>query len=181
MTGTHLPSFGQVIDISQALNCTIESVLTGDGSQFPLILPAYTRSEPRARHAIHDVKGHQFKSDLAKLIGRKGHIHNPLSLEAIARKLGIDRAQLVMTYPDIAQDVTKKYREWRSHLSKLSRSIRHHAYREAAISIAKNGQVPTQNRIMNLLANVSIFSTIDREACKAICIEVRQEFRIQCR
>lgn len=181
MTGVHLPSFGQVIDISQALNCSIESVLTGDGSQLPMILPDYSRSKLREQRIFHDVKGPQFRATFVKLIGEKEHIQTPPSLEAIARKLGVDRSQISNAYPGIAREVSKKHQEWRSRLASLSRSIRHHAYREAAISIAKDGQVPTQNRIMNLLSNVSIFSTIDREACNMICLEVRREFRIQCR
>jgi hypothetical protein len=100
---------------------------------------------------------------------------------AAARELGVDRTQIANAYPDIAREVTRKFQEWRCHNTRLFQSIRHHAYREAAITPAKAGRVPTRNRVMYLLENVSVFSVMDRKACQRICDEVRHEFRIQCR
>jgi|GEM_PF-1331635 len=63
---THLPSFEQVIDIAQAFNCPIESVLAGDASQLPLILTGFTRQSPRGQHVPRNVKGYQFRLALIK-------------------------------------------------------------------------------------------------------------------
>jgi len=177
----HLPTFGQVIDIAQAFNCPIESVLAGDASQLPLILSGFTRQSPRAIHILHNVKGRNFRLALIKLINKEEYLHSPPSLAEVARRLGVDRTQLASAYPDIANEVTKKFQKWRSDNKILFQSIRQYAYREAAITIARAGRVPTRNRVMYLLENVSVFSVKDRRACQRICEDVRREFRIHSR
>jgi hypothetical protein len=97
----------------------------------------------------------------------------------IATALGVDRTQLAHAYPDLAKQISKNREDWISRKTKLIRSIRHYAYREAAVALAMGGQLPTRNRVMNFLANISVFSTDDRELCQAICIEVRREFKLQ--
>lgn len=178
-TGSHLPSFNQVIDIAQAFNCSIESVLAGDTSQMPLILPEYSRQIPRGRYIHRNVKGQQFRSSLIKLLGRNEHLVNPPSLLQISRILDADRSQILRSHPDIAKQITNNYLQNRSRRATLLKSIRHHAYREAAITLVNMGQVPTRNRVMSFLENISIFAKTDREACQAVCYEVRKEFHIQ--
>jgi len=103
----------------------------------------------------------------------------PSSLLQISRELGVDRTQIARVYPDVARQVTKKRKDWNSCKARLARSIRHHAYREAAVAIANMGLLPTRNRVMNFLVDISVFSSHDREVCQKICYEVRREFRIQ--
>ncbi len=180
-SGNHLPSFAQVIDIAQAFNCSIESVLAGDASQLPLILPGFSRQSFASPYVVHNVNSQQFRKSLVDFINKEDSLCTPPSLADVARNLQVDRNQIIRIYPDIAKEIIIKFKKWRSDNARLSQSIRHFAYREAAVSIAKTGLTPTRNRVMNLLENVSIFSDKDRKKCQDICEEVRREYAIPSR
>ncbi len=178
-TEVHLPTFGQVLDIAQALDCSIEAVLAGDAAQLPLILPEYSRHKPLKTRVFYNVKGRHFRLTLLKCIDRNKGKFPPLSLTEIARELGVDRTQIARAHPNLAKQVSSNRKEWFTRKAKLVQSVRHHAYREAAMTIANMGQLPTRNRVMSFLSNISVFSSEDRDVCQAICYEVRRELQIK--
>ena len=178
-TGAHLPPLWRVVDIAHAVTCPIEAVLAGDTTALPWILPEYSEQIPRKPRAKHNVKGRKFRLSLTSLIYQKRSQIPPASLSEIAREVGVDRTQIANAYPDLAKQVSSNRKEWLSRKAKLIRSVRHHAYREAAVALAELGQLPTRNRVMSFLSNISVFSSDDREICQAICYEVRLKFQLK--
>lgn len=94
MAGDHLVSFGQVVDIAQSLNCSVEAVLTGDVSRLPIILPEYTKRSSKNFYVIRNVKGKKFERDLHRIIRKAKKEFGPfvpISLSEIARRMEVDQ------------------------------------------------------------------------------------------
>jgi len=182
MCGLHLPSFGQVVDIAQALDSSIEAVLLGDTSQLPLFPPEYRKRMAKVPHTIHNTGSPEFRAELERTIRKRRNERGkfaPISISEIAQIMRVDRKSIVVAHPDIASRLSLDYREKRASISRLTRSVRHHAYREAAIILAQSGKLPTRNRVMELLEEISVFSLGDMAECHRVCMEIRTEFRIR--
>lgn len=168
--------------VAQSLDCSIESVLTGNAEQLPLILPEISKGSSRRFRIVRNVNEEAFEIKLRQVIREARSDAGPfapISLSQIARRMGVDRKTISVAYPEIADDVVKEYLQKRSMFTKLIQSVRHHAYREAAILIAQGGQLPTRNRVLQFLDEVPVFSFGNRSACHQICLEVRADFRLQ--
>jgi len=181
MNGLHLPSFGQVVDIAQALNCSIEAVLLGDTTQLPMFPPEFPKRLSKNPVNFQGIGTIEFREKLIRTI-RKRRMemgkYAPVSVSEIARIMKVDRQSLMKRHPDISKKLTRDYHEKKTTITLLTTSIRHHAYREAAYMIARRGLLPTRNRVMEMLDQVSVFSLCDIKICHRICLEVRAELGI---
>lgn len=175
----HVPSFEQVLDIAQALDCSLEAVVGGNAGHLPMLLPDYSRQKPRQHYVHQSERDPTIRQALLKALQHNNPFLPPPSLSAVARQVGIDRKQLNFLYPKISLEIRKNRKAWQARHAQLAQAIHKHAYREAAIVLAQAGVLPTRNRVMDLLEGISVFSTTDRAECQEICYEVRETYRLE--
>lgn len=176
---SYLPGFTQVLDLAQAFDCSVVAVLSGDCTELPMILPEQTSTSPRKKYRSIKVKSVAFRMRLEKELSRREYRFNPPSLSQLARNLEVDETQVRRAYPEIAKRVSDEFQSRRHWSATVSQTIRHQAYRTAAEALAKAGELPTRNKVMYLLAGVSLFARKDKKECQAICAEVRKKWNLK--
>jgi len=146
-----------------------------------LILPEYVRRRPKEPRSLCSVSSARFRERLLEVLDGAQFKHTPPSLSEVARQLGVDRKYLADCQPSIVKNITGRYKHHRAKTAELRRVIRWSAYREVALHLAHLGENPSRNKVMQLAKSLSPFSAADRDACHAICLEVRREFGLPSR
>jgi transcriptional regulator with XRE-family HTH domain len=163
--GVHLPSFGAVVLLAEAFNCSLESVLTGDatGAQEPIQIEP-TQKTPRGKTVN--------AKDIILQMKACPETAPPLSLTELGKRLGIDSSTIRKRFPVLAKTIVAKRNRIRKELSVRIHLERAKAYQAAANHLAMKGLRPTQRRIWEILGSkYGFFNPIDRQSCRQACRE----------
>ena len=166
MSGEHMSTFPQVVDIAQVCKCSIVDVYSGRYEVVESVEPLSAGSCMTSNQIIKS--GKKIKElDLKRYINQK----DPIGFGKVAAELKTSVKFLRKYFPEESKTIVSNYRKRRRAAAKKRLMERTRLYRKIAEQLMRAGIRPNPKLISKEL-NYELYILSDRKICRKICMEV---------
>lgn len=152
--GKHLPSLGQVYATAEALNLSMEEVLTGRGSVKLIVRQDLVQRE---REAVIPNRPTWLGEDLRNAMEVLSRALPPMSLAEVARMLRISPRELYRRERDLSREITMRAILARAKEARVGREKQAKRFRAVVAEIAGEGLHPSLRRVEERMGTMRVF------------------------
>lgn len=169
----HLPSLAHAVSIAEVFKVPIAKILVGEGSgDFSSLRPKELQRISHRRRLRRNCSKDELERKLQEILNAE----IPVSGREAARITGNSNRGHYLSFPELSRAIAKRSLDQQHKDAQKRREEGLLLIRDTAMQLANEGFIPTRKRLEERIKGVStFFLSNERDECRRICVEVREE------